>query len=60
VPLDDPLVPAELSVPVEGAAGRACSVPLEEEEPAVSPLEEVDPLRLPLELELGLLELDEL
>jgi hypothetical protein len=63
VPLDDPLVPAELSVPVDGAAGRTWS-PLEEDEPAVSPLEdeEVDPLTLPLELELGLvlLELDEL
>lgn len=43
VPLE-PEVPADVSVPVEGAAGRAVSLPLDEVEPAVSPLEEVEPL----------------
>jgi hypothetical protein len=56
----EPLVPVEVSVPVEGEAGRAWSEPLEEDEPAVSPLEEVEPLTLPLELGVVVLELDEL
>ena len=56
VPLE-PEVPADVSVPVEGAAGRACSLPLDEVDPAVSPLDEVE---LPLDVESWLvLELEE-
>jgi hypothetical protein len=42
----EPEVPADVSVPVEGAAGRAVSLPLDEVDPAVSPLEDVEPVEL--------------
>ncbi|MFL5250636.1 MAG: hypothetical protein ACJ79V_22655 [Myxococcales bacterium] len=48
-------VPADVSVPVEGAAGRAVSEPLDEVDPAVSPLDEVE---LPLEVESWLVVLE--
>src|SRR3954469_16917812 len=54
VPLELEL-PADVSVPVEGAAGRAVSEPLDEVDPAVSPLDEVE---LPLEVESWLVVLE--